>query len=112
MIDPLTGAERRLDYINLRKKLYGREYIRLIRALPEYKTLLEWFCAGHNLIICEIDVPRRGKKGEYGVGVDDDGNCEMTIEKLDKLINDPSESCGHGLFLALALLQDATAAKI
>lgn len=34
------GLETRLDYLSARKELYVKEYIRLIRALPEYNTLL------------------------------------------------------------------------
>lgn len=103
------GKESRLNYIDARKQIYVTEYIRLVKQLPEYKILLYKLKSGTNLLISEIDVPANGKKGLYGRDVDADGNCIMSIEKLEQLMNDPSEAFGHGLALSYALLKDLKA---
>ena len=36
------GSQTRLDYIQFRKEVYCKEYSRLIRQLPEYKTLFKY----------------------------------------------------------------------
>lgn len=99
-------SETRMDYITARKKIYMQEYIRLIRLQPKYDILLEYLREGKNLLMCEVDVPSRGKKGEYGKGCDAAGNCKMSLEKLSKLMDDPSEAFGHGLALAYSLLSE------
>jgi hypothetical protein len=100
------GTERRLDYVSLRKEIYVKEYIRLIKKLPEYETLLNKLKKGRNIMICEVDVPSKIKNGEHGKDCDVDNICYMTIEKLELLLNDTSESFGHGLCLAYSLLID------
>ena len=99
------GNQERLNYIQARKKLYVKEYKRLVRKLDEYEILLNKLKKGKNLLLCEIDVPSKGRKGKYGE-VDEEGNCEMTLEKIKDLLNDESEPFGHGLALAQALLED------
>lgn len=100
------GVETRMDYLTARRLIYFNEYVRLVRNLPEYQVLLDKIRSGKNLMLCEIDVPAVGRRGEHGR--DCDGNfCEMNIEKIEKLMRDDSESFGHGLCLAHALLTDA-----
>lgn len=101
------GKEERLDYIQMRKRVYVQEYIRLVRKTDEYKDLLEMHKSGKNLMICEIDVPSQSKKGEYGK-CSKYNTRKMTIKRLTTLLNDPNEAFGHGLCLCLALLQDDT----
>jgi hypothetical protein len=101
-----NGNEKRLNYISTRKEIYLKEYIRLIKNLPEYKKLLDKLKNGNNIMICELDVPANNKKGNYGNDCDDNNICHMTKEKLEILLNDPNESFGHGLCLVLSLLQD------
>ena len=48
-----------------------------------------------NLLIAEIDVPSNGKKGEYGKDCDLDNNCLITMDKINKLLNDILEAFGH-----------------
>ena len=84
------------------------EYIRLIKDLPEYTTLLEYLKNGKNIMICEIDVPSKDKKGEYGKDCDANDICHLSIEKIELLLNDTNEPFGHGLCLAYSLLQDTT----
>lgn len=100
------GNETRLNYLDLRKKMYMGEYIRLIRKLPEYSKLLNGLKKGKNIMICEVDVSSNGKKGEYGLDCDDNNMCILSTEKVMKLLEDTSEPFGHGLCLAYALLED------
>lgn len=84
-----NGLETRLNYIEARKKLYFREYCRLIEILPEFQKLLKLYSEGKTIIICEIDVP---------------DNEDMNLEKLKILINNPDIKFGHGLCLAWKIL--------
>lgn len=100
------GKETRMDYLSARKNIYMKEYIRLVKKLTEYRKLHDMLSRGQNLLICEIDVPGQNKKGEYGKDCDVSNTCMMNIEKLENLMNDPSEPFGHGLCLAYSLLTD------
>ena len=51
-----------MDYLTTRKQIYVKEYIRLIKNLPEYVKLLNKLKKGENIMICEMDVPANGKK--------------------------------------------------
>lgn len=99
-------TEKRIDYLTSRKEIYLNEYVRLVKKTEEYHTLLNYLMTGKNLLICEIDVPARGKKGEYGKDCDMNNTCSMSLEKINKLLNDPNEAFGHGLCLAYSLLKD------
>ncbi len=60
-------------------------------------------------MICEVDLPAKNKRGEYGNDCNDNNiciMCIMCIEKLEKLLNDSNEAFGHGLCLAYSLLID------
>ncbi len=100
------GNEKRFDYITLRKEIYVKEYIRLIKKLPEYQKLLTKLKKGENIMICELDVPAKNKKGNYGKDCDNNNICHVNIKKLESLLNDSSEAFGHGLCLAYSLLID------
>lgn len=100
------GNSTRFDYITSRKQLYVKEYIRLIKKLPEYNMLLDKLKNNKNLMICEVDVPAKNKKGHYNFDCDDNNICHLTIEKLELLLNDTNEAFGHGLCLAYSLLLD------
>lgn len=101
-----NGNEKRFDYISTRKEIYMKEYIRLIKQLPEYNELLNKLKKGENIMLCEIDVPANGKRGNYGLDCNNDNVCIMSIDKLEALLNDTTEAFGHGLCLAYALLMD------
>lgn len=101
-----NGNEKRLNYISSRKEIYMREYIRLIKKLPEYNKLLNKLKSGENIMICEVDVPAKNKRGEYGKDCDDNNICHMSLKKLKLLLNDTNEAFGHGLCLAYSLLVD------
>jgi hypothetical protein len=100
------GREKRLGYIESRKKIYAKEYIRLVTKLDKYQTLLNHLKEGKNLLICEVDVPKNGKNGEYGVDCDDNNSCDMSLAKIETLLEDPRAAFGHGLCLAYSLLCD------
>lgn len=106
LITDKDGKQERLNYIDARKRLYVKEYIRLMRNTKEYQLLLSWIRKGEKLLICEIDVPAKNKKGDYGKDCDDQNNCTMNLDKLKRLLDDPNEAFGHGLCLAYALLSD------
>ena len=95
-----------LTYIEARKRLYKQEYIRLIRKLPEYQKILNMVLNGLNICIHEIDVPSPEKKGYYGSLCRPDGIFVCNKRDLDLLINDSSEAFGHGLCIAMALIED------
>jgi len=101
------GTEKRMDYITARREIYMKEYMRLVKKIDEYQILLNNLMIGKNLLICEIDVPAKGKKGEYGKDCDVVNTCPISLEKLDKLLNDTTSAFGHGLCLAYSLLKDS-----
>lgn len=107
----LKGNQKRLNYLEGRKELYLKEFARLVRKTKEYNELLELLELGSNLLIAEIDVPSNGKKGEYGKDCDVDNNCLITMDKINKLLNDTSEAFGHGLVIAKCLLEDLEKTK-
>jgi hypothetical protein len=100
------GSQSRYDYIESRINIYAKEYKRLVRALPEYKKILDILKSGQKICIFEIDVPAVGKPGEFGKNIRPDGTYELTRENLDVLLNDKSAPYGHGLCLADALFED------
>lgn len=100
-----NGVEIRYNYIEARINIYVSEYMRLIRQLPIYHTLLGKLRRGENLCITEVDLPSAEKSGLYS-NVDDDGFFIPTLENLTEMIHDPSSPFGHGLCLAAALLED------
>lgn len=87
-----NGTETRLDYIEARKRIYIKEYCRLVRKLPEYQELKNYLLEENKtLVICEIDVP---------------DNEVMSLEKLEKMADDKKIRFGHGLCLAWELLKE------
>lgn len=102
----LDDNTNRLDYIESRKKIYCYNYIKLIRSLDIYKQLLNDVRNGTSILLTEVDVPNKSKKGYYGKNLDDNNIYTANLERINELLNDPSEPFGHGLCLALALLED------
>jgi hypothetical protein len=99
------GKQTKLDYISSRKRIYCQEYMRLVRNIQSYKKLLKLILNGEKICIFEVDVPTQNKKGLYGSYAE--GNIFFaTLDKIDKLLDDPSEPFGHGLCLAKALFED------
>lgn len=107
MIIDKFGNETSMDYITSRKQLYMKEYTRLIKPLSEYDILLNKLKNNKNIMICEVDVPAIHKKGHFGKDCNENNICrDITIDRLELLLDDPSEAFGHGLCLAHALLTD------
>lgn len=99
------GEQTRMNYITARKRIYAQEYIRLVKKLPQYAALLEKLSKG-NIMIGEIDVPAKHKKGIYGQNCDHQNICILDLKLLEQLLEDESEPFGHGLCLAYSLLSD------
>ena len=99
-----------LNYIESRKQIYLKEYIRLVRKEPKYHELLARFKAGENLLIVDVDGPHQESlnyyKETYGAQDDFIENHTMlaTEKHLNIMLNDPKHPFGHGYCLALALM--------
>lgn len=78
----------RLGYIESRKLIYGKEYIKLIRQSEAFRMLKVIYDQGTNLQICEVDIRP----------------SEINLEVLRAEINNDKKACGHGYFLACALM--------
>ena len=92
LLEDKNGNQEKLDYIEARKKIYIKEYGRLIRKFFEFDMLLSYLRdQTKTLVICEIDVP---------------DNEVITLEKLESWVDDKSIRFGHGLCLAWELLKD------
>lgn len=83
------NTQERLGYLDARKRIYIREYTRLIRNVKEFYLLLEIVFSGKTLVICETDVPHQKI---------------MTFDYLNDLLHDQFNPYGHGLCLARELL--------
>lgn len=97
------GNETRYDYLNARLNIYVAEYNRLVT--PFIKPLIDKLKMGKSLVICEVDVPKNDKKGEFGIGCDSDEMCLIDLDKINKLLIDLSEPFGHGLSLIKLLYE-------
>ncbi len=98
--------EERMTSYEARKFIYIKEYIRLVRKEPKYQLLLQWLKEGKNLLFCEVNVPKRDKRNEFGRDCDRNNNCLMTLTKVRALIDTMTEDFSHGLCLVYALLSD------
>lgn len=99
------GETEKLDYLSARKRIYCKEYMRLVRKMPSYAKLLKLLLKGKKLCIFEVDVPVDTKKGKYGLYAK--GNVfYASLRKINNLLEDTSEPFGHGLCLAKALFED------
>lgn len=97
---------KRYGYIDARKNIYCNKYKKLVRELDIYNELLQDVKNGVKILITEVDVPCKGKKGFYGLNLDENNIYQADLDKIQVLLNDPSEAFGHGICLAYALLED------
>ena len=51
-----NNKETKLNYVQARKSIYVKEYIRLVKKLHQYDTLLQKLKDGKKLLICEVNV--------------------------------------------------------
>jgi hypothetical protein len=101
-----------LTYIEARKEIYLKTYLKLVKKEPDFAKLLKMLKEGKNLLIIEVDGPHEDHldyyKTRYGVG--DDFIINNTIlasqENMDIMLNDDKFPFGHGYCLALALNQE------
>lgn len=103
------NPDKQLDYIQSRKEIYLREYLRLVRFLPQFRELLNMLSAGKKLLIIEVDAPHSESMKHYQdtYNVPDDfidrDSMEATEANLRVMLNDPLHPFGHGYCLAWAL---------
>lgn len=99
-----------LGYIEGRKQLYGPLFINLVKKQQRFDNLKERLNNGENLLICEVDVAFQEGLPYYQTtyGVDNNFIEQNTMEinqtNFNIVLNDPKYRCGHGYFLAAALL--------
>lgn len=97
-----------LNYINSRKQIYVKEYIRLLRAHPKYQELLQ-LLRTTNLLIVEVDTCHQESLGyykeKYNVSDDfiQDHTMKATKDNLSIMLNDDRHPFGHGYCMAIAL---------
>jgi hypothetical protein len=101
---------RRYDYIEGRKKVYLKIYARLVKRQPQYLDLYQRLRNGENLLIMEVDGPRREYlnyyKEKYGVGDNfiEKDTMLFTIDNNKLMLNDQIAPYGHGYCLASCLM--------
>ncbi len=99
-----------LGYVESRKKLYGPLYIDLVKKQKRFNELKKRLNNGENLLICEVDVAFQDGMTYYKekFGVDnnfiENNTMEINQKNFDIVLNDSKYRCGHGYFLAAALL--------
>ena len=105
-----TVSNKKLDYIEARKEIYGRVYIELVKSHPLFKDLKQRLLNGENLLILEVDGPHQESLDYYkkNYNVDDDfiqGNTMLINENnINIMLNDKKHPFGHGYCIASALL--------
>ena len=99
-----------LTYVEARKGIYLKEYLKLVVKLPRFQGLKQRLVQGENLLVLEVDGPHQESLQHYKdqYGVDDQFIQQDTVlacqASLDLLLNDDKHSFGHGYCLAWALL--------
>ena len=99
-----------LDYVQSRKKIYVKEYCRLVKKHKIFKMLQDKLKSGVNLLIVEVDGPHQESmnyyRNEYGVQDDFIQNDTILIneENIKLMLNDTKHAFGHGYCLSMALL--------
>ncbi len=86
------------NYVSARKNIFVKEYIKSIRQVNRYDCLLRKLKYGQHIIICDKNVPTKD--------CSENGLCNMSIDKLESLLNNPNENFGYSLALAYSLLKD------
>lgn len=101
--------QEKYNYIEARKNIYLKEYIRLVKKTKEFEVLSNMLKTT-KLLIVEWDGPQNKLINYYKekYGVDDNfiiGNTmDATKENLSLMLNDEKSPFGHGYCLATALL--------
>jgi len=99
-----------LNYIESRKKIYLKEYCKIVKKLEKFKSLKQMLKNENNLLIIEVDGPKMDSlnyyKNKYNVNDNFIENDTILVTKpnMEIMLNDPEHPFGHGYCLALALL--------
>jgi hypothetical protein len=105
VIDP----EKRMGYVESRKKTYGKAYCENVVKHPLFAQLKQRLLDGENLLIIEVDGPHEESANYYNqkygweLNKIQNGTIEATPENLKVLINDEKHPFGHGYCLSMAL---------
>ena len=108
--DGSINTENKLDYIQARKKIYVKEYCRLVRQQPFFMELKKRLKKGEKLLIVEVDGPHQEsldyymKKYKVNKNFLKGGTMLVTKENLDIMLNDRKHPFGHCYCIAVALL--------
>lgn len=107
--DGSFSVNKKLDYIQGRKKIYIPEFCKSLKHEPNFLQLKQRYENGEELLIIEVDGPHQESldyyKEKYGVGDDFfvGGTVAVTVENMKILLNDPKHPFGHGYCLSMAL---------
>jgi len=103
-------VNEQLNYIDSRKKIYIKEYCRLVKLQPKFQELKNRLEGGENLLIIEVDGPHQESldyyKEKYNVDNNFIQNSTMLINEnnVNIMLNDDKHPFGHCYCLAMALL--------
>lgn len=112
MLDPTPAHCHMLTYIEARREIYLKEYVRLARQQSLYKVLKCKLASGINLLIIEVNGPHQESlsyyQSKYSVAPDfiDGDSMLATQSNLELMLNDGGHAFGHGYALAWALIHD------
>jgi hypothetical protein len=108
--DGTINEEEKLDYVQSRKKIYVKEYCRLVKQQPKFQELKNRLINGENLLIIEVDGPHQESLDYYREKYDVDGDfiqkntMLVNEENINIMLNDTKHPFGHGYCLAMTLL--------
>jgi len=103
-------VNEQLDYVEARKRIYVKEYCRLVKRKSKFRDLKRKLRKGENLLIVEVDGPHQESLDYYKENYDvndnfiEEGTMLMNEENTRIMLNDDKHPFGHGYCLALALL--------
>jgi hypothetical protein len=100
--DPKGNTYKALSYVEARAEIYYKTYVELARETPEFKELQERYRRGEKLQICEVDGPAYMDEFPYNRVVNN--SIEMTEENTKGLLMNEKQPFGHGMSLAIALM--------
>ena len=104
------NCSNQLGYVESRKEIYVPEYCRLVKKQKKFKDLRKRLKNGENLLIIEVDGPRKESLpyyiGRYGVDKYFIENDTMLVneQNIKLMLNDDKHPFGHGYCLAMTLL--------
>jgi hypothetical protein len=116
---PVKDNSKMLNYVDARKEVYFKEYIRALEGHKLFHELQAKLKNGKKLLISELDVCKPWKSGYYLEKYDNlkseplkYGILNGSIENIKTMANDTKNACGHGFPLVLALKGITTSEEI